>query len=120
MKYTFQQDQTIQILTVDNLMLDYENSLLLKEVEILISEDSKYFLINLEKLDFINSVGLSFLIAVLTKSRNAGGETVITNVSAKITQLLAITKLKSIFTVCENNVQGLTILKSQIPTSSPE
>ncbi len=60
----------------------------------------------------MNSVGLSFLIAVLTKSRNAGGETVITNVSDKIRELLTVTKLQSIFTVCTNVEQGVEILKT--------
>lgn len=117
MNYTFEQNQDIQVLTVDNLMMDYENHRLLREIETLIEEGHQYFLINLEKLDYINSVGLSFLIAVLTKSRNVGGEMVITNVSSKITQLLMITKLKSIFTVCQSQEDGMKALTNQTNTT---
>ena len=75
----------------------------------------KYFIISLEELAFINSVGLSFLIAVLTKSRNAGGETIIVNVNEKITQLLVMTKLHSIFTVCDSTEAGIKALQASMP-----
>jgi anti-anti-sigma factor len=118
MKYELKKVEEIHILTVDNLMMDYENHRLLKEIEGMIIEDShKYFIISLEELAFINSVGLSFLIAVLTKSRNAGGETIIVNVNEKITQLLVMTKLHSIFTVCDSTEDGIKSLQVSIPSS---
>jgi anti-anti-sigma factor len=118
MKYELKKVEDIYILTVDNLMMDYENHRLLKEIEGMIIEDShKHFIISLEELAFINSVGLSFLIAVLTKSRNAGGETIIVNVNEKITQLLVMTKLHSIFTVCDSTEDGIKALRVSIPSS---
>lgn len=118
MKYELKKVEEIHILTVDNLMMDYENHRLLKKIEGMIIEDShKYFIISLEELAFINSVGLSFLIAVLTKSRNAGGETIIVNVNEKITQLLVMTKLHSIFTVCDSTEDGIKSLQVSIPSS---
>lgn len=118
MKYKFKEVEEIHILTVDSLMMDYENHRLLKEIEGMIIEDShKYFIISLEELEFINSVGLSFLIAVLTKSRNAGGETIIVNVNEKITQLLVMTKLHSIFTVCDSTEDGIKTLQASMPSS---
>ena len=118
MKYEFKKTGEIYTLTVDNLMMDYENHRLLREVESMIIEDShKYFIISLEKLAFINSVGLSFLIAVLTKSRNAGGETIIVNVNEKITQLLVMTKLHSIFTVCDSTEDGIKTLQASMPSN---
>ncbi|MGB0861341.1 MAG: STAS domain-containing protein [Saprospiraceae bacterium] len=116
MKYQLKKIEEIHILTVDNLMMDYENHRLLREIENMINEDShKYFIISLEELAFINSVGLSFLIAVLTKSRNAGGETIIVNVNEKITQLLVMTKLHSIFTVCDSTEAGIKALQASMP-----
>jgi anti-sigma B factor antagonist len=92
---------------MNTLMYDYENRQLLREIESLIKDGFHYFVIDLSQLKLMNSVGLSFLIAVLTKSRNAGGETIITSVSDKISQLLTITKLNSIFIVCDNLEEGL-------------
>ena len=36
----------------------------------------------------MNSTGLNILINILTKSRNAGGETVIANIPEKVKQLM--------------------------------
>lgn len=116
MKYTFSTQGDITILKADTLLLAYENIALLKEIEEKISEGCVYFIIDLSEMKYMNSIGLSFMIAVLTKSRNAGGETVIVNVLDKIDQLLAVTKLKSIFTVCKNEteaVQELSLLINQ-------
>lgn len=112
MNYTFEERDQVQVLAVDNLLLDYENKLLLREVESLIEEEARYFVIDLAQLDYINSVGLSFLIAVLTKSRNAGGETVIVNVSSKIDALLTMTKLQSIFAVGKSVDEGIALIQA--------
>lgn len=117
MKYTFEERDQVHILTVDNLLLDYENKLLLREVEDLIEEGARYFVIDLGLLDYINSVGLSFLIAVLTKSRNTGGETVIVNVSTKIDALLTMTKLQSIFAVGDSVAAGIALLQAASTSS---
>ncbi len=114
MNYEFIQKDEIQILKVDNLMLDYENRQLLRLVESKIEDEFRYFIIDLSQLKFINSVGLSFLIAVLTKSRNMGGETIITSVSEKIAQLLAITKLKSIFIASSNLEEGIEAMQNLV------
>ena len=50
----------------------------------------------------MNSSGLNVMINVLTKSRKAGGEVAIANVTKKIKELLIITKLNSFFNVSES------------------
>jgi anti-sigma B factor antagonist len=103
MKYTLTPTEgSLIIISSDNLLYSYENNLLLKEVEKRIKDGLNRFIIDLSGIKYMNSLGLSFMIAVLTKSRNVGGETVIANVSPKIAELLAVMKLKSIFTVCED------------------
>lgn len=120
MEYQLNQEDGVYVLSMNTLMYDYENRQLLREVESLIQDGFHYFVIDLSQLNLMNSVGLSFLIAVLTKSRNAGGETIITSVSAKISQLLTITKLNSIFIVCDSCEEGVEAMHSMlknIPTT---
>ena len=112
MNYQFDQRGDVTILSVDNLMFDYENRQLLDQVVDKINDGYKQFIIDLSLLEFTNSVGLSFLISVLTKSRNVGGETIVTNISPKIGQLLIMTKLNSIFTVCDNVEEAVEALNT--------
>lgn len=118
MEYQLNQEDGVYILSMNTLMLDYENSQLLRVIEDLIAEGFHYFVIDLSQLKLMNSVGLSFLIAVLTKSRNAGGETIITSISDKISQLLTITKLNSIFITCSNREEGLEAIQTMLSNPS--
>ncbi len=53
--------------------------------------------IDLSKVDWMNSTGLGILISGLTTLRNNGGELKLANVTDKIQSLLAITKLVTVF-----------------------
>jgi len=103
MKYTLENKDKITIIKLEgNLISEYENKALLDEVDEIISDNKSFFIIDLSKLENLNSSGLGGLITILTKSRKANGETYITNVSEKIKQLLIITKLNSVFNFAEN------------------
>ena len=53
--------------------------------------------IDLSKVDWMNSTGLGILISGLTTLRNNGGELKLANVTDKIQSLLTITKLVTVF-----------------------
>lgn len=57
------------------------------------------FLIDLSDLELISSSGLSLIIGMLTKTRNAGGDLAICGVSAKVRELLIMTRLDSVFKI---------------------
>jgi anti-sigma B factor antagonist len=65
----------------------------------LVSKDITRFIIDLADFKYMNSTGLNVMLMVLTKSRKAGGETVLCNVSSNISSLLSVTKLNSVFSV---------------------
>lgn len=69
-----------------------------QELDNNIDKGTTNVILNLEKLEYINSTGLNFIISSFTKMRNAGGELVISSVSQKVKDLLVITKLNTIFT----------------------
>lgn len=84
---------------------------LVNEITELLSAEKNLVIINLEKVEYINSNGLNSLISILTKTRTRGGEVVLCNINDKVEKLLLITKLNSVFNIessIENAKQKLT------------
>lgn len=63
----------------------------------LIGQGSKKVVIDLSKVEWMNSTGLGILISGLTTLRNNGGELKLARVTDKIESLLTITKLITVF-----------------------
>jgi len=63
----------------------------------LIDQGKKNVIIDLSKVDWMNSTGLGLLISGLTTLKKSGGELRLANVTDKIQSLLTITKLVTIF-----------------------
>lgn len=61
-----------------------------------INQNKKNVLIDLAKVDWMNSVGLGMLISALTTVKNAGGRLVLANIT-KIESILTITRLITVF-----------------------
>lgn len=65
----------------------------------LINSDYKNIIINLDKVNFMNSLGLGMLVGALTTVRKVGGKLMITNTTEKISELLAVTKLNTVLSI---------------------
>lgn len=83
---------------------------LLDEIEEGVAKNENKILLNLADLKYLNSSGLNVIINILTKARKSGGDVAICNVNKKITELLVITKLNSVFNVCDSVEKGIEIL----------
>ena len=98
MTHSFSQhNDQIQVLQVQSLLSEYDNKSIMKEVELRIGEGWNKFVIDLSLMDIMNSVGLNFLIFMMKKSQNSGGNLAVANASENIVKLLEVTKLKSFF-----------------------
>ncbi len=64
-----------------------------------LSAGHKSVILDLSELQYMNSTGLNILINVLTRTRNAGGDTLIAGMSNSVRQLFVVTKLDSIFII---------------------
>ena len=62
-----------------------------------IEQDRKKVIIDLAKVDWMNSTGLGILISGYTTLRNHDGQLKLVNVTEKIHSLLTITKLVTVF-----------------------
>lgn len=61
-----------------------------------ITQNKKNFVIDLAKVDWMNSIGLGMLISAFTTVKNSGGRLVLANIT-KIESVLTITRLITVF-----------------------
>ena len=59
----------------------------------------RHVILDLSELQYMNSTGLNILINVLTRTRNAGGDTLIAGMSNSVRQLFIMTKLDTVFII---------------------
>ena len=58
--------------------------------------------LDMGELQYVNSMGLNIMINVLTRTRNAGGDTLIAAISHSVRQLFIVTKLDTVFTITDS------------------
>jgi len=95
--YSISETEKIQILQIAGLPDEIENKKILNHAFDCIKEGNANFVVDLRKLPYINSVGLSFLIQLMKNSRQSGGNLAIANASAQIVRLLEVTRLRTMF-----------------------
>jgi stage II sporulation protein AA (anti-sigma F factor antagonist) len=88
--------------------LDFTSSNQLKEASReFFSRDNCKLVLNMERVDFINSPGLGALVSILKEVRNHNGELKISNLAEYIKEIFDITQLSSIFEICEDETHAL-------------
>jgi anti-sigma B factor antagonist len=87
---------------IGNLLGEKDTKLILDAVENSVQNGNSKFIVNLSELKYINSTGLSVLITMLTKSRNAGGNICLHNVPEQLDKLLTMTQLDKLFPRANN------------------
>jgi anti-sigma B factor antagonist len=111
MTYEYQNIENFHVLKIYDLLLPEENKKIIAEVESLISSGAKFFIVDLSAMQYLQSIGLTFLISVLTRSRTAGGDVAICGLSEKIHQILLMTRLQSMFHIETDVQQAMDALK---------
>jgi anti-sigma B factor antagonist len=109
--FNISEENDINILTLSGELIDKNQAIhLLKAVDELVEAGNNKLIIDIKDLKYMNSSGLNVLIQLLTKTRNNGGESVIFNVNKKITELLIITKLNTLFKIAETEEEAIKML----------
>ena len=75
-----------------------------------ITQNKKSFIVDLARVEWMNSVGLGMLISALTTVKNAGGRLVLANIT-KIESILTITRLISVFEHFDSREEALKAFK---------
>jgi anti-sigma B factor antagonist len=98
MKLSDRRENEITILELKgNIMGDQDGTLFYDKLQDLIKQNRKKVLLDLSKVDWINSRGLGILISGLTTMRHHDGELKLAAVAEKVKSLLTLTRLITAF-----------------------
>ena len=78
----------------------------------LLADGQKKILLNLGEVNYIDSAGLGALISSYTTTKRQGGQLKLVNLTKRIQDLLAITKLITVFEAYDNEVEALASFTS--------
>jgi anti-sigma B factor antagonist len=88
--------------------LDLSSASLLKESsKEILNGSSKKMILNMTKVDFINSSGLGALVSVLKEVRNNRGMMRLTNLAPYVKEIFDITQLSNIFEIYSDEKKAL-------------
>ena|SRR5215216_5052659 len=73
----------------------------------LLSDGQRRILLNLGEVNYIDSAGLGALISSYTTTKREGGQLKLVNLTKRIQDLLAITKLITVFDTYDNEKEAL-------------
>ena len=109
--YNSTNQSTVNVYSLQGELISRDQAVkLLEEIDAAVAKNLNKILLNLTELKYMNSSGLNVIINILTKARKAGGDVAICCVNKKVNELLVITKLSSVFNVCENEEKAIKIL----------
>jgi anti-sigma B factor antagonist len=99
----------ITILDMDGKVTIGEGSVALRStIRRLLGEDKKKILLNLAGVGYVDSSGIGELVSSFTAVNKESGQLKLLNLTQKIQDLLAITKLLTVFDVFENEGDALS------------
>ncbi len=80
-----------------------ENTGILRdELRTLLSQGKKHIVLNMADVSYVDSAGLGELVGAYTTATNQGGSVKLLNMQSKMKDLMAITKLHTIFPSFDN------------------
>ena len=78
-----------------------------EKINNLISQNKKRILLNLADVPYIDSAGLGEVVRTYTTVSRQGGQLKLVNLTKRITDLLSITKLLTVFEAFESETEAL-------------
>src|ERR1041385_4895116 len=94
------------------LTLGEGDELLKDKINSLVQQGRKQLLLNLEGVPYIDSAGLGEIVRTYTTVSRQGGKLKLLNLTKRITDLLAITKLLTVFETYENEADAVRSFSS--------
>ena len=106
----------VTILDLKGKMTLGEGDELLKDkINSLIHQGQKKLLLNLEGVPYIDSAGLGEIVRTYTTVSRQGGNLKLVNLTKRITDLLSITKLLTVFETFDSEPEALKSFQAQAP-----
>ena len=88
-------------------MLGEGDELLKDKVNSLLNQGQKKIVLNLAEVPYIDSAGLGEIVRTFTTVSRQGGSLKLLNLTKRITDLLAITKLLTVFETFDNEAEAV-------------
>jgi len=102
----------VTILDLDGKITIGEGSVSLRgAIRRLVEEGKKKILLNLSGVGYVDSSGIGELVSSYTTTSSKGGQLKLLNLTQKIQDLLAITKLLTVFDVYDDEASALNSFK---------
>ena len=103
----------VSILDLSGKIVLGEGDIQLKErIKDLLGDGQKRILLNLADVNYIDSAGLGTLIGAYTTVKREGGSLKLVNLTKRIQDLLAITKLITVFETFDSEAEALASFNS--------
>ena len=87
--------------------LDEGSAALRETIKQLIGQGQKRVLLNMSKVQYIDSSGIGELVSAFTSAREQGGELKLLNLSKKVHSLIQITKLHAVFDIRDDEAAAV-------------
>jgi anti-sigma B factor antagonist len=101
-------NQSVTILDLmGNIRIGESNVELHNILRFLVEKGEKKILLNLGDVSYIDSSGLGELVAGYTTLQKAGGEMKLLNLTKRVTELMVITKLLTVFEIFDNETEAV-------------
>jgi anti-anti-sigma factor len=81
------------------------------QIQTLLGESCRFFVLNIEKVDYIDSSGLGQLVALWTSVRTKDGNLVLMKPNDRIRRLLSVTRLNVVFDVFQDEQRALSAIR---------
>lgn len=108
MRFELKEKECVVIIVLDGEMVGGPDATMLTEkLHSLIDEGKKSIILDMAKVNYMNSSGLGILIGGLTAVRNNGGKLILLHLAAKLIELLRITKLDQVFDLCDDESEAI-------------
>ena len=106
------QERTLQNVVIldltGKLTIGEGDELLREKINGLIQQDQRNLLLNLEGVPYVDSAGLGEIVRTYTTVSRQGGKLKLVNLTKRITDLLAITKLLTVFDTFESEAEAIS------------
>jgi len=102
LKLSTRAQEGVTILDCHGRVVFGEESMLLRDSVKKLLGDSKNLVINLGGVNYIDSGGLGTLVGLFTSARSSGGHIKLACLTHRVGELLAVTKLVTVFEVFDN------------------
>ena len=103
----------------DTAILDLEGRLWVLDLPLrdrirdLLNEDCRFFVFNLEKVDYIDSSGLGQLVALWTSVRTKEGNLCVLKPSQRVRRLLNVTRLHVVFDIFNDEGHAMIAVRRE-------